>query len=144
VGGYGPGRSEASAEASAPWGPAEPPEHAPPREPPQQPAGPAISWEAPAGTGPDATPPDPGGETSLPITPPTGWRAQEPSVWDVASRQVDEDQARRGRPPDETEFTWDEDPHQQLVWGAANARAKAAGPADETVPHAEQRDDDRG
>jgi hypothetical protein len=65
-------------------------------------------------------------------------------VWDVASRQVDEDQARRGRPPDESEFTWDEEPHQQLVWGAANSRAKAARAAEETRPNAEQRDGERG
>jgi hypothetical protein len=69
-----------------------------------------------------------------------------PSVWDVASRQVDEDQAGRQPPqPDQhVEFTWDEDPHQTVVWGAEHARAKAARTADETLPGAEQRDDERG
>jgi hypothetical protein len=65
-------------------------------------------------------------------------------VWEVASRQVEQAEGRTQGRRDGPEFTWDEDPHQQLVWGAANARAKAAGAADETVPHAEQRDDDRG
>jgi hypothetical protein len=107
---------------------------------PAQDAGPAQS----AGPAQDAGP-----AQSADPEPPADWGgpsqpAQAPSVWDVASRQVDEDQARRGRPPDETEFTWDEDPHQQLVWGAANSKAKAARPADDTRPDAGQRDGERG
>jgi hypothetical protein len=39
---------------------------------------------------------------------------------------------------------WDKDPHQQLVWGAADARAKSARAAEETQPSGERRDDDRG
>jgi hypothetical protein len=39
---------------------------------------------------------------------------------------------------------WDKDPHQQLVWGAADARAKSARAAEETQPNGERRDDDRG
>ncbi len=82
---------------------------------------------------------------------PTDWTggsqpSPAPSVWDMASRQVDEDQAYRPPPPadDHAEFTWDEDPHQTLVWGPANARAKAARATEETLPNAEHRDDERG
>jgi hypothetical protein len=62
----------------------------------------------------------------------------------VASRQVDEDQGRRPRPDERAEFTWDEDPHQTLVWGAAKAQAKERRLTEETLPSAEQHDDDRG
>ena len=82
-----------------------------------------------------AAPPDRGGRSQP---------SPAPSVWDVASRQVDEDQARRPRPAaGHAEFTWDEDPHQTLVWGAANAQAKARRLTEETLPNTEQRDDDR-
>jgi hypothetical protein len=63
-------------------------------------------------------------------------------VWDVASRQVDEDQAGRRRSDDDPQFTWDEDPPQRLVWGAANAQAKSSRAVEETLPSAEQRDDE--
>ena len=120
----------------------------------------------PADTSPDAQPLDwnaapppatePGPDPSAgPAEPePTDWdgRSQPspaPSVWDVASRQVDEDQARhqppRRAPAGRTaEFIWDEDPHQTVVWGAEHARAKAARTAEETRPNSEQRDDERG
>ena len=99
--------------------------------------------------------PGSGGETSVPVTPATGWRAPEPSVWDEASRQVEQEQAQ---PPgqeqapgqeqvepagrrDHPEFHWDEDPHQRVVWGAEHARAKAARATEETLPNAEHSDD---
>jgi hypothetical protein len=79
---------------------------------------------------------------------PTDWdgRSQPspaPSVWDVASRQVDADQGRPAPSPasPHAEFIWDEDPHQTVVWGAEHARAKAARTADETLPNAQQRDE---
>ena len=132
----GPDQAAAPAPASAPWGPAEPPDQEP-------------LWE-PADTGPDATPVDPGGETSVPVTPPTGWRAQEPSVWDEASRQVEQEQDQPPAPAQEQaqsgrshEFHWDEDPHQRVVWGAEHARAKAARATEETLPNAEHSDGDR-
>jgi hypothetical protein len=101
----------------------------------------AVPPAAPSGPGAGPT------EASQAALPDWGGRSQPsaaPSVWDVASRQVDEDQARRPRPADgHAEFTWDEDPHQTLVWGAANAQAKARRLTEESRPNAEQRDDDR-
>jgi hypothetical protein len=114
-------------------------------------------WSAdPADTSPDARPVDlgrpdgpgpdgPDGETSVPVTPATAWRVPEPSVWDEASRQVEQEQARapgqeqaqRGGHHDRPEFHWDEDPHQRVVWGAEHARAKAARATEETLPNAE-------
>ena len=87
----------------------------------------------------------PGGETSVPVTPATGWRAPEPSVWEEASRQAEQDQAQTpgqgqaqpGGRRDHPEFHWDEDPHQRVVWGAEHARAKAARTTEETLPNAE-------
>jgi hypothetical protein len=116
-----------------------------------------AGWSAdPADTSPDARPVDlgaPGGETSVPVTPATGWPAQEPSVRDEASRQVEQEQAqapgrqqaqapgreqaRPGGHRDHPEFHWDEDPHQRVVWGAEHARAKAARATEETLPNAE-------
>ena len=105
----------------------------PPAAPDEPAAGPARA--AGPAEAPQAAPPDRGGR-SQPYP--------APSVWDVAHRQVDEDQARRPRLADRhAEFTWDEDPHQTLVWGAANAQAKARRLTEETLPNAEQRDDDR-
>ncbi len=136
----------------------------------EQAAEPHSGWSAdPADTSPDATAvdataepaPDPGGATSLPVTPATGWPAQEGSVWDVASRQVDQapeqaqapgqaqaqapDQApaRAGGHSNRQDFHWDEEPHQQVVWGAEHARAKAAKATEETLPNADHHDDDR-
>jgi hypothetical protein len=104
-----------------------------------------LDWAAVPPPGPDE-PAEPAGPAEATL-PDRGGRSQPspaPSVWDVASRQVDEDQARRRRPAaGHAEFTWDEDPHQTLVWGAANAQAKARRLTEETLPHAEQRDDDR-
>jgi uncharacterized small protein (DUF1192 family) len=167
--GEGAGQPEAPAQASAPWGPAEPPGQEPLWEPRHQPAADhAISWEAPetvaehapqeqaaepgpgwsadpADTSPDATAVDvtgldQGGETSLPVTPATGWRAQE----QTKTPGQDQAQARAARPADAHEFSWDEDPHQQVVWGVEHARAKAAKATEEALPNAEHRDDDRG
>jgi hypothetical protein len=112
---------------------------------------PSAGWSAdPADTSPDATPVDPGGETSVPVTPPTGWRAQEASVWDEASRQVEQEQDQapapgqeKTRPSGPREIHWDEDPHQRVVWGAEHARAKAARATEETLPNAEHPDGDR-
>ena len=112
--------------------------------PPPAPDEPAAAQHTTRPTGPTEST----GSAGAPRAPPDrGGRSQPspaPSVWDVASRQVDEDQARRPRPArDHAEFTWDEDPHQTLVWGAANAQAKARRLTEETRPNAEQRDDDR-
>ncbi|MBV9793467.1 MAG: hypothetical protein JO016_05950 [Actinobacteria bacterium] len=91
-----------------------------------------------------------------PIVPPdtspdaTDWDGRRrpsaaPSVWDVASRQVDEGQPPRPpRAADHAEFVWDEDPHQTLVWGVPHARAKAAKANEETLPNPEHHDDERG
>jgi hypothetical protein len=107
----------------------------------------AAETTQPAAAQPPADP-GPAGATE---PEPTDWdgRSQPspaPSVWDMASRQVDEDQAR-GKPRGaggRSEFIWDEDPHQTVVWGAEHARAKAARVAEETLPHAEPGDDERG
>jgi hypothetical protein len=112
---------------------------------------PSAGWSAdPADTSPDATLVDPGGETSVPVTPATGWRAQESSVWDEASRQVEQEQDQAPAPGQKKaqhrgphEFHWDEDPHQRVVWGAEHARAKAARATEETLPNAEHPDGDR-
>jgi hypothetical protein len=107
--------------------------------PHEEPAGPAApAPAAPAGA------PDPDGQTSVPVTPATGWRAPTGSVWEVASRQVDQDQAKPADARDSHEFNWDKDPHQRLVWGAANARAKSAKASEETLPNGERHEDDRG
>jgi hypothetical protein len=147
--GSGDDQSEAPAEASAPWGPAEPPEHEPLWEPSHQPAAEAVhepepephaGWSAdPADTSPDATPVDPGGETSVPVTPATGWRAQAPDQGGAPVQGPARPGRRRGHP----EFHWDEDPHQRVVWGAEHARAKAARATEETLPNAEHPDGDR-
>jgi hypothetical protein len=128
---------------------------------------PASGWSAdPADTSPDATaldwnagaaqdgvagPAAPAeaadleGPTIVPVTPATGWRAPTGgSVWEVASRQVDQDQAKPAGARDDPEFSWDKDPHQRLVWGAADARAKSAQATEETMPNGEQHEDDRG
>jgi hypothetical protein len=120
-----------------------------------------LDWTAaPPAAGAEPTPPSAPPPAPLSAPPPaqppaepepTDWdgRSQPspaPSVWDVASRQVDEAQARPApsAPGHHAEFIWDEDPHQTVVWGAEHARAKAARTADETLPNAEQRDDERG
>jgi hypothetical protein len=134
--------------------PAESPAEAPAEAAPEPAPEAHPGWSAdPADTSPDATPVDPGGELSVPVTPPTGWRGPEPSVWDEASRQVEQEQ---GQPPAEAptgqekaaastsaEFHWDDDPHQRVVWGAEHARAKAARAAEETLPNGEPADGDR-
>jgi hypothetical protein len=105
----------------------------------------------PAAAQPPADPGPATGQAGATEPEPTDWdgRSQPspaPSVWDMASRQVDEDQAR-GKPRGaggRSEFIWDEDPHQTVVWGAEHARAKAARVAEETLPHAEPGDDKRG
>jgi hypothetical protein len=115
---------------------------------PAQPSAPSSAQpSAPSSAQPSAQP-----AGQQPAEPePTDWdgRSQPspaPSVWDVASRQVDEDQARPApsAPGHHAEFLWDEDPHQTVVWGVEHARAKAARTADETLPSPEQRDGERG
>ncbi len=114
---------------------------------PLQPSHPSEQAQAP-----EQSQPPPGADQARRAEPePTDWTggsqpSPAPSVWDMASRQVDEDQAHRPPPraDDHAEFTWDEDPHQTLVWGAASARAKAARATEETLPNAEHRDDERG
>ena len=86
---------------------------------------------------------DPGGETSVPVTPATGWQAQDPDQAPDSEEAPVQGQAQpsghRGHP----EFHWDEDPHQRVVWGAEHARAKAARATEETLPNAEHPDGDR-
>jgi hypothetical protein len=153
---------------SAPWGPAQPPGEPAPEAPataetPSAPATPVApddhGWGTdPADTSPDAKPLDwaatAPSAAAEPAQPPAAeaeasdWDggsqpSPAPSVWDVASRQVDQDQARPAPSPaaPRAAFIWDEDPHQTVVWGAEHARAKAARTADETLPTAEQRDE---
>ena len=161
---WGPAQPPGEAASEAPPVPEAP--HAP--EPPvaaETPSAPDDhGWGTdPADTSPDAKPLDwaatapastaaqPAVQPSAPSPAepePTDWdgRSQPspaPSVWDVASRQVDADQGRPAPSPasPHAEFIWDEDPHQTVVWGAEHARAKAARTADETLPNAEQRDE---
>ncbi|HEY2520004.1 MAG TPA: hypothetical protein VGJ19_07820 [Streptosporangiaceae bacterium] len=121
-------QGEAADQASAPWGPATAPGEAPLGEPPPQ----ATDVDQGGSGAPD-------GETSLPVTPATGWPAQEQ---DQPQPQA-QDRARSGRRGDDHEFHWDEDPHQQIVWGSDHARAKAARATEETLPNSEHHDGDR-
>jgi hypothetical protein len=134
-----PGTAEQAPQA-APWDPG----HQVPDDQPAggEPSGPPASsgWSAdPADTSPDATAISepaavkPAVETSVPVTPATGWPAQ--------AQDQAQDQARppdQARPKDPARITWDEDPRQTKVWGAEHARAKAAKAAEETMPSTEQ------
>ncbi|HEY0716284.1 MAG TPA: hypothetical protein VGD68_01605 [Streptosporangiaceae bacterium] len=128
------------------------PAGASPAEPSPAEAAPAeAAGTAPAEAAAPPGPAEPEGRTSLPVTPATGWRAPTGSVWDAASRLVDQDQdqnqgqgqARRAGARDDRDDRWDKDPHQRLVWGTANAQAKSARGAGEPPP-GEPPEDDRG
>jgi hypothetical protein len=168
---WGPAQPPGEAVSEAPPAPETPPAPEPPVAAATPSAPDDHGWGTdPADTSPDAKPLDwtatapastaaeparpPAQPTVQPSAPPpaepepTDWdgRSQPspaPSVWDVASRQVDADQGRPAPSPvsPHAEFIWDEDPHQTVVWGAEHARAKAARTADETLPNAEQRDE---
>ena len=140
-----PGIIDQAPPQAAPWDPGH--QVADDRLAGREPSGPPASpgWSAdPADTSPDATAisepaeAEPPVETSVPVTPATGWPAQD------QGQPPD-----RARPRDPAHITWDEDPHQTKVWGAEHARAKAAKAAEETMPNTEQpgtehSDDGRG
>jgi hypothetical protein len=87
-------------------------------------------------------------ETSVPVTPATGWPAQDPSALDPSTQDPSaqepaapaQEAPASGSPASHSgphQFLWDEDPHQRVVWGAEHARAKAARAAEETLPNPE-------
>jgi hypothetical protein len=155
------GEPAAPAGPSAPWEPAPPPGQAPLWEPPHPPtAEHAISWEAagpatgeqprdepasgwsadPADTSPDATALD---WSAAPAPDETAAPAPAPAVGREPPASGSE-RAKPARARGDQEFNWDKDPHQQLVWGPADAQAKTARAAEETLPNSERGEDGRG